>query len=117
MAGKTYTCIVCPVSCRITVEEQGDDFKIEGYTCNRGRDFARMEHTDPTRVLTSTVKVIGCNIKRLPIISAKEVPKHKLRECLDMVYKATVKPPVKCGDVVISDICGTGVNVLAAKNL
>ena len=40
---KEYTCIVCPRSCRITVEEKDGELVITGNTCKRGYEFAKNE--------------------------------------------------------------------------
>jgi len=112
-----YTCIVCPVSCQLTVEEVGGELKVTGHTCKRGEEFGKNEHTNPMRMLTSTVVLEGSFLNRLPVVSEKEVPKAKLRECLKAVYAAKVQAPVQCGDVVIADVCGTGVNILASRSM
>ena len=118
MATKTYTCIVCPQSCRITVEEQPDGtLKTTNAGCKRGDEFAANEHTNPMRMLTSTVKVAGGVLPRLPVVGAEEVPKNKLRDCLAEVYKVQVQAPVHVGDVIIKDVCGTGVDVVASRSL
>ena len=40
MSKAEYTCIVCPVSCRITVEETADGLKVSGNVCNPPRRAA-----------------------------------------------------------------------------
>jgi len=114
----TYTCIVCPVSCRVTItENEKGEFTVEGNTCKRGEKFAYNEHTDPRRMLTSTVKIEGGELPRLPVISNAEVPKRELKECLELLYGMEVKAPVKCGDVVMSDIRGLGVDIVASRSM
>ncbi|MGI6004039.1 MAG: DUF1667 domain-containing protein [Christensenellales bacterium] len=116
MSETAYTCIVCPVSCRISVREEGGELTISGSTCKRGEDFARNEHVNPMRILTSTVKLEGGRFPRLPVISRGEIPKAKLRECLNEVYRITASAPVKCGDVLIENVCGTGVDIVASRS-
>lgn len=117
MTKSEYTCIVCPVSCRITVAEENGQLTVTGNTCKRGEAFAKNEHTNPMRMLTSTVKLESAALHRLPVISSGEVPKDKLRECLQKVYAITAKAPVRCGDVIVPDICGTGVDILASRSV
>lgn len=112
-----YTCIVCPNSCRITVEERPDGLSITGYKCKRGLAFATSEHTAPTRMLTSTVKLAGARTGRLPVITTGEVPKAKLFECQKALFSVLVRAPVKCGDIVVKDICGTGIDVAATRSM
>lgn len=112
-----YTCIICPVSCTIDVEKTEDGWKTQGNKCKRGQKYAISEHTEPARMITTTVAVEKAMFSRLPVISEREVPKTKLRECLNYLYGIRIEAPVRCGDVIVSDICGTGVNILAAKTI
>ncbi len=117
MENSTYTCIVCPVSCAVEVSRDGDGYKTRGNQCRRGERYAIAEHTAPVRMVTTTVVIENAALPRLPVISEQEVPKAKLRECLQALYRITVEAPVSCGDVVLEDICGTGVNILAARTM
>ncbi len=112
-----YTCIVCPNSCLITVEKGPDGLIITGHKCKRGVAFATSEHTAPTRMLTSTVKLTGARTGRLPVITTGEVPKTKLLECQKTLFSVLVRAPVKCGDIVVKDICGTGIDVVATRSM
>ena len=112
-----YTCIICPNSCRITVEEGPDGLVITGNKCKRGIPFATSEHTAPTRMLTSTVKIDGAHMKRLPVATTDEVPKAKLFDCQRALMSLLVRAPVQCGDVVLKDICGTGIDAVATRTM
>ena len=117
MTEKEITCIVCPNSCRLTVRETENGIEVEGYGCKRGLEHGRREFTDPVRMLTTTVRLENSKVNRLAVISESEIPKKKLRECLDVLYGITVKAPVKCGDVIVENICDTGVNIVASRTL
>lgn len=114
MKEQTLTCIVCPSGCRIRVEENGG---ISGYQCKRGLEHARNEVSNPMRMLTSTVAVTGADFNLLPVISSAEVPKKMLRLCLQAVYGLRVQAPIRAGSVIVRDICGTGVDILAARTV
>jgi CxxC motif-containing protein len=116
---KEYVCIVCPNSCRLSVEEVhgSDEIVVTGYGCQRGIVYGRDEHTNPKRMLTTTVVIEGGTLPRLPVISASEIPKAKLRECLAELMGLSVVAPVKCGDVVAGNVGATGVDVLAARSM
>lgn len=114
---KEFTCIVCPNSCLITVEEGPDGLVITGNTCKRGEDFARSEYTSPTRMLTSTVKLTGARLPRVPVKTDAEVPKSKVLECQQALTAICVGAPVKCGDVIVKNICGTGADVVATRTM
>jgi len=112
-----YICIVCPNSCRLTVEETDGEIAVAGHECERGLRHGVSEYTAPMRMLTTTVAVAGGALPRLPVISAGELPKSKLRDCLDALYRMELHAPVRCGQVVVSNICGTGVDVVASRTL
>lgn len=117
MSEREYTCIVCPLSCRLTVAETDAGINVEGYSCVRGKRFGIAEHTAPTRMLTSTVRIEGALFPRLPVVSSGEVPRDKLRDCLAEVYRTTIKAPVMRGDVVIENVCGTGVDIVSSRTM
>ena len=114
---KIYTCIVCPLSCTITVKETGDGLDISGHSCKKGLEYAGNEHRAPKRMLTGAVAVENGVLRRLPVVSRVVVPKDKLRACIDALSKVSVIAPIRCGDVVVPDICGTGVDVIAARDV
>jgi CxxC motif-containing protein len=115
MREQTITCIVCPNSCRIRVKEDGLD--ISGYQCKRGLEHARNEIGNPMRMLTATVAVTGAAFKLLPVISSAEVPRKMLRSCLRAIYGLRVQAPVRAGSVILSNVCGTGADILAARTM
>ena len=57
---RELTCIGCPLGCALTVTmEEGTVVSVTGNTCPRGDAYARKEVTNPTRIVTSTVRVQG----------------------------------------------------------
>ena len=110
------TCINCPMGCRITADYDGKEVtNIQGYTCARGKAYAQTEITDPTRMVTALVGVEGSHA---PLSVKTQSPIHKslIFDALKVICGTTVKPPVHIGDVVIENVCGSGVNVIATKN-
>ena len=113
---KEIICTICPLGCRITVEGEGEVIRsVEGYTCHRGLEYATAEFTHPVRILTTTVKVAGNDGELLPVRSAAPVPKEKLFDCMEVIRTVQVNLPVAMHDVIVADICGTGVNIVATK--
>lgn len=112
-----YVCIICPNSCRLQVEERDGELIVTGNECKRGIAHGIHEHTNPERMITTTVAIQDGPLPRLPVISTGEVPKAKLRQCLDELYRVRLKTPINCGDVVVSDLCGTGVDVVASRTM
>ena len=115
---KEIICTVCPRGCHIQVEGEGDKIlSVEGYGCKRGLEYGSAEFAHPVRILTTTVKMAGIPNDLLPVRSTKPLPKEKLFECMEVIRATTAKLPVKRYDVIISDICGCGVDIVATKTV
>lgn len=118
MEKRELVCVACPLGCGITVSigDNGEVLEVTGNTCKRGDTYARNEVTAPARSLTTTVRVDGGKAYVVPVKSAGPVPKGMMFQCMKVINKASVKAPVKIGDVVIKDILGTGVDIVATNN-
>ena len=115
---KNLTCIVCPVGCDIKItSENGKVISIEGNSCKRGEEYAISEFTDPKRTLTTTVKIEGGSLPVLPVKSDRPIPKNKLLECMQVINRVSVKAPVNIGDIVLNDILGMDINIIATKDI
>lgn len=115
---KEIICTVCPRGCNILVKGDGKTIgSTEGYGCKRGITYAESEYTNPVRILTTTVKIEGKKNDLLPVRSNKPIPKAKILDCMEVIKKATVQLPVTMHEVVIADICGTGVDIVATKEI
>ena len=115
---KEIICTVCPRGCHITVD--GDNNKVnsvKGEGCKRGLDYATAEFIAPVRILTTLVKINGKENELLPVRSNKPLLKEKLFDCMAEIKKVSVNLPVKMHDVIVKDICGTGVDIVATKHL
>mgnify|MGYP006313546131 CR=1 FL=1 len=114
---RELTCIVCPIGCSLVAEiEDGKVTSVTGNTCKRGDAYARDELTNPVRSLTTTVKLEGGALPVVPVKSSKPVPKDKMFECMKVINSASIKAPVKIGDVVIKDILGSGADIVVTNN-
>ena len=113
---RELTCICCPLGCAITVEmEAGQILSVTGNTCLRGHDYACKEVTNPTRIVTSTVKVVHGQANVTSVKTQSDIPKDKIFACMAAIKQSTVIAPVHIGDVVIENVVDTGVNVIATK--
>ena len=118
MEHKDLTCICCPLGCQITVElENGEVISVIGNTCKRGDDYARKEVTSPTRIVTSTVKVRGGNAPTVSVKTKSDIPKNKIFDCVKALKEVVAQAPVSIGDVVLADVAGTGVDIVATKDV
>ena len=109
-------CIVCPTGCHLKVDEE-KDFAVTGNGCPRGAEYGKKELTNPTRVITSTVRVEGGTIRRASVKTSSDIPKGKIFEAMRLLDNVTLQAPVHMGDVVVHDILGLGVDFVATKNV
>ena len=111
-------CIGCPLGCPLTVEMEGNEVKsVAGNTCPRGDAYAKKELTNPTRIVTSTVRVAGGKLAMVSVKTQSDIPKGKIFDCVKALKDVEVTAPVKIGDVIVENVAGTGVNVIATKNV
>ena len=111
------TCINCPVGCRLTVElENGEVKSVTGNTCRRGETYAKQECTDPQRMVTAVIPVEGASMP-LSVKTRTPIPKAKIEACMAALAAVKISAPVKAGSVVLADVCGTGVDVIATKSV
>lgn len=115
---RNLTCISCPMGCPITVEMEGEEIiSVTGNTCKRGEVYARKEVTNPTRIVTSTVKVRGGAADMVSVKTKEDIPKGKIFECARALKGVEIEAPVHIGDVVVQNAAGTGVDIVATKNV
>lgn len=115
---KSLTCIVCPVGCSLEVEINKDGaILVEGNGCKRGEEYAKSELTNPTRMITTTVAIYNGKLKRLPVFTEKEIPKDMIFEAMEAINKVRVTAPVKRRDVIVENLLGTGIKVLASRGM
>lgn len=120
MAKPSHTdliCIVCPKGCRLHVEQAGSRLTVSGNSCPRGEQYAREELTHPMRTLTTTVRVTGGLYPRLPVKSRGGLPRERLMEAMARLDRVQVQAPVHVGDVIVADILGTGVDIVATRDM
>ena len=111
---KEFVCIECPKGCRLTIDE---NLNVTGNTCNRGKVYAINEVTCPKRIVTSTVVVNSKIVSRMPVMTENEIPKEKMFDIIEALNNVRLEVPVKCRDIVIENVCGTGVNIIATRTL
>lgn len=117
MEKRELICIGCPMGCPLVVELEGSDVvSVTGQTCKRGEVYARKEVTNPTRIVTSTVKVEGGKVDMVSVKTRDDIPKGKIFECVKALKGVTVKAPVQIGDVIVANVAGTGVDIVATKD-
>ena len=111
---KNLICIVCPKGCHLTIDE---NMNVSGNSCKRGEVYAKAEVTHPTRMITSTVKVNGGSLSRVSVATSAPIPKEEIFNVMAEINKASVTAPVKIKDVIIKNVLGLGVDIVATRNV
>ncbi|MCI8402482.1 MAG: DUF1667 domain-containing protein [Lachnospiraceae bacterium] len=120
---KELTCIICPMGCALEAECETDAdgmltvLSVAGNTCPRGERYARAELTHPTRTVTSTVTLTGARHRRLPVITSEPVPRERVMDVCREIRRVSVCAPVKIHDIIIENVCGLGVSVIASRSM
>ena len=111
---KELTCIVCPRGCRLQID---DDMNVTGNFCPRGKIYAVNELTHPVRIITSSVRVTNREDLLVSVKTSDAIPKEKIFEAMEEINKTIVHAPIKIGDIVIKNILGLDVNIVATKDI
>lgn len=109
-------CIVCPKGCRLKVDAE-QDFRVTGNSCSRGEEYGRAELKNPTRVVTSTVRIAGASHPRCPVKTASPIPKHLVFDAVKTLDSLCLKAPVQTGQVVVANVGGSGVDIVATRDM
>ena len=114
---RELVCVSCPLGCGLKVEldDGGNVINVEGNTCPRGKKYAFDECTNPLRMVTSTVKVNNGEHPVVPCKTSKPVPKGLMFEIMTEINKVTVEAPVRMGEIIIENVCGTGADIIATN--
>jgi CxxC motif-containing protein len=110
-------CITCPKGCTLEVTHDGQTIVEIKPGCKRGHEYAHRELVDPRRMVASTVKVRHGIHPLLPVYTSAPLPKGKIRELLTELRQFEISAPVTMGTVLIENVFGTGVNILASRDM
>lgn len=112
---KDLVCVLCPRGCHITVDT--DTLEVTGHSCPRGAQFGPQEITDPLRLLTSTACIKGALYRRIPVRTTGSIPFSQMSECMRQIKNLELTAPIKVGQVLIPNILGTDVSIIATRNM
>lgn len=111
---KEFVCIVCPRGCHLKIDDSNN---VTGNFCPRGAKYAVQESTNPTRVVTSTVRLANSIYPRVPVKTDKPIPKDKIFDVMKEINKITMIAPVKIGDIALENVLGLDVNIVITKDI
>ena len=119
-----FNCTTCPSECLLTVEAKRDANgavvevrSVTGNNCPRGDKFAHQELTCPMRVLTTTVAVSGGEETLLPVRTVEAIPLALHAQAMALIRGVVVKAPIRMGDIVLEDLLGTSINLIASMDI
>ena len=111
------TCIICPRGCEMEVTETNGQWTVTGNECKRGQDYAVQEARNPVRTLTTSLPVTGGDYEMVSVKTASPIPKAKIPEALKELEGMTLAAPVAMGQSIVPDIAGTGVDIIATRQV
>ncbi len=119
MKTKSYICILCPNSCTVTIGLDGGRIvNINGYQCERGREWAIQEISDPRRCFVGSVTVRCGDFETVSVKSSGFVPLEEMKKVGILTHHLEIEAPVRMHQVVASDILGLeGVDLIATREV
>ena len=109
-------CIVCPRGCHLQIDTK-NGYRVYGNQCTRGEVYGRDELINPTRMITSTVRIKGALHPRCPVKTSSPIPKHLIFDAMRTLDTVTLDAPVKSGQVVVENVCNTGIDFISTRDM
>jgi CxxC motif-containing protein len=114
---KQIICVACPKGCRLSIQQDGERVLVTNEGCKRGVEYAIGEMKDPRRMVATTVRIQGGRHPLLPVYTASPFPKAHIMELLALLRQTEIKAPVKEGQIILDDALGTGIPILASRDM
>lgn len=115
---REYICIVCPNSCRITVEYDDQVIKhIKGAQCQKGNEFIENEIKNQLRTFTGSVLCEDGDYQLISVKTNKPVPKKYLKQIAQKTHQIKMEAPVEIGQVIIPNIMGLNADLVATRRV
>ena len=116
---ESIICVGCPLGClvRLTVDDKGEVIKVADNKCKEGEKIAIEEYKNPVRVLTATVLTSDSSHPLLAVRTNKPILKMMLRQGMYKLAQVKAKPPLRAGQSLLTNLLGTGADVIATSDL
>ena len=112
------TCVLCPVGCELEVRrDEAGELDVRGNQCDKGVPFAVEEVLRPRRNLATSIPVRGTASKMVSVRLSGPVPREMIFPILAEIARLRPEAPVRRGQVLIADVLGTGVDVIATRTV
>lgn len=112
------TCVLCPVGCELEVREgAAGGLEVQGNQCEKGVPFAVEEVLRPKRNLATSVPAAGTAAMMISVRLSGPVAREMVFPILAEIAKLRPAAPVRRGQVLVADVLGTGVDVIATRTV
>jgi CxxC motif-containing protein len=112
------TCVLCPIGCMLeVVKNAAGDLQVDGNQCDKGAPFALEEVLRPKRNLAASVPVEGTAARMVSVRLTAPVPRDLVFPILAEIAKLRPRAPIRRGQVLIADVLGTSVDVIATRTI
>jgi len=112
------TCVLCPVGCELEVRnDPAGGLQVQGNQCDKGVPFALEEILYPKRNLATSIPVKGTATKMVSVRLSGPVARELIFPILAEISKLRPEAPVRRGQILIDDVLGTGVDVIATRTV
>ncbi len=68
-------------------------------------------------MIASTVKVTGGHHPLLPVYTREPFPKPRIQELMAALRTVEIAAPVHMGEIVLPNALGTGIDVIASRDM
>ena len=113
-------CISCPIGCHLLIEctdEASKNYIISGNGCKRGIEYGENEMRHPMRMATTTVRINGGIVARLPVKTSVPIPKDLVESFCRFAETLEIQAPIGLGEVVAENIFDSGADVIACRTI
>lgn len=83
----------------------------------RGDAYAPQGGHGPHRIVTSTVRVTRRHLGHGQLQTRSDIPKGKIFDVVRALKDVEVPAPITIGQVLAENVAGTGVDIIATKNI
>jgi CxxC motif-containing protein len=111
------TCVLCPLGCELEIDRAADGLRVRGGQCDKGEAFAAEELLRPLRNLATSVPLRGTAARMVSVRLTGPIPRDMIFPVLAAIGGLRPEPPVNRGDILIRDVLGTGVDVIATRTV
>lgn len=112
-----FVCIECPRGCLLQVAHDSQNkVLVEGNSCQKGQAFGVQQLENPSRILTSTIKTNFVHQPRLSVRTNKPLALSLINEAMKELDKILLSNEIKCGEIIVENFGGWGVDLIATAD-